>query len=154
MADTRPTPLPFTRILRLCWWGITSPRRLQAAEEEDDRAHNHFVGAFVRPSTSSTVFQAFWRSLIAVLAAGVIGFSIGILIRHGAGCTPSWLGTTIQAAGGLMLLWGTLFVRGWDIQTLSGVTLSERVNRWLYRGLYCSGTALLLLTLGLAPCPT
>ena len=48
------------------------------------------------------------------------------------------------------MLWGTLFVRGWEIQTYSGVTLVERVNRWLYRALYCSGTALIVASLPLS----
>jgi hypothetical protein len=42
-----------------------------------------------------------------------------------------------------------LFVRGWDIQTLGGVTLTERVNRWIYRLLYCLGTAAIVTSLTL-----
>ena len=46
--------------------------------------------------------------------------------------------------GAGLLLWGTLFVRGYDIQTYGGVTLTERVNQWVYRTMYCAGTALLV----------
>jgi hypothetical protein len=49
----------------------------------------------------------------------------------------------------MLLLWGTLFVRGWDIQTIGGVTLVERVNHWIYRTLYCLGTAVFIFSLSL-----
>jgi len=38
-------------------------------------------------------------------------------------------------------------VRGWDIQTISGVSLTERVNRWIYLLLYCLGTVVVVASL-------
>jgi hypothetical protein len=55
--------------------------------------------------------------------------------------------SSLQIAGALILLCGTLAVRGWDIQTHGGVTLTERVNQWLYRGAYCVGSALVIVAL-------
>ena len=47
----------------------------------------------------------------------------------------------LVAAG--ILLWATLFLRGWDIQSIGGVTLTERVNQWWFRTAYWTGTAML-----------
>lgn len=53
----------------------------------------------------------------------------------------------LQIFGATIVLWATLFVRGWEIQTIGGITLTERVNRWIYRLLYCSGTAAIVASL-------
>jgi len=58
--------------------------------------------------------------------------------------------TASQVFGAGLLLSGTLFVRGWEIQSWSGVTLTERVNQWIYRFLYCTGTAVLIWSLAAA----
>ena len=58
----------------------------------------------------------------------------------------------LQVVGASLLLWATLFVRGFEIQTNAGVTLTERVNQWLYRFLYCVGTALIVYSLAFQLC--
>ncbi|ESY56607.1 hypothetical protein X744_06005 [Mesorhizobium sp. LNJC372A00] len=47
--------------------------------------------------------------------------------------------------GTAILLWATLALKGWEIQTWSGVTLTERVNLWWFRGLYWIGTVLVVM---------
>jgi hypothetical protein len=44
----------------------------------------------------------------------------------------------------LVLLWATIAVRGNEIETWGGVTLSERVNKWIFQGLYFVGTTFLV----------
>jgi hypothetical protein len=62
-----------------------------------------------------------------------------------------WIGF-LQIAGTGLLLWATLFVRGWEIQSWGGNTLGERVNRWLYRALSFVGTLILVFALSLPQC--
>ncbi|WP_429501153.1 hypothetical protein ACQUFY_28130 (plasmid) [Robbsia andropogonis] len=57
---------------------------------------------------------------------------------HQAQTTQWWL----QAGSAAILLWVTLFVRGWDIQTYGGRTLLEQANRTILVSLYFVGTAL------------
>lgn len=57
-----------------------------------------------------------------------------------------------QIVGAMLLLWATVFVRGWDIQTIKGVSLPERVNRWLYLVLCFMGTIALVASLFLRVC--
>jgi len=95
------------------------------------------------------VTRALWESLVLVLcsiAAGYLaGKVLGVMTHGVAPALAGWL----QIVGGAILLWATLFVRGWDIQSYGGVTLTERVNRWVYRSLYCVGTAVIVASLAL-----
>ena len=51
----------------------------------------------------------------------------------------------VGALGGLILLWATLAVQGWSIQSLDGDTPPEQINQWLYRGLSLCGTLLAVI---------
>jgi hypothetical protein len=82
--------------------------------------------------------------VVCSIAAGYIG---GRLLGAVSGQATGLLIRGLQAFGATILLWATLFVRGWDIQTIGGVTLTERVNRWIYRLLYCLGTAVIVASL-------
>jgi hypothetical protein len=84
-----------------------------------------------------------------VLCSIAAGFLAGKLLGTVTGVAISGLVGTLQITGATMLLWATLFVRGWDIQSWGGVTLTERVNRWIYRVLYCLGTAAIVASLAL-----
>lgn len=79
----------------------------------------------------------------------VAGYLSGKAFGWVSGGTTAVLVRGLQIVGATVLLWATLFVRGWDIQTFGGVTLTERVNRWIYRLLYCFGTAAFVASLAL-----
>lgn len=147
MADTRPTKVSFLRACYLCVLLLFAPKTFLAKEDEDDEIRQRRTD---KPKTERSAFvvrRAFWKSFLLVIAAGVFGGAIGFIINSVAGCATPALIMGLQVGGALTLLWGTLFVRGWDIQTYSGVRLTERVNQWLYRFLYFTGTAILVLSL-------
>lgn len=132
------------RVLCLCILAIVSPNRFSEANEKDAIALNPtFEGAQPEPS-ARVVFRAFWSSLLAVIGAMLVGLFLGRLSFGLMGCASSGAMTTLAVVGAGVLLWGTLFVRGWQVQTSKGVSLAERVNQWLYRALYCSGTAVVV----------
>lgn len=153
MADTRPTPASFWRALKLCLIAIGLPEQMESEERKDDELRKT-MGE--RPSTSPhrafVVRRAFFGSLVLVLVSGAVGFSAGVVMqsigRCATGTTTSWL----QIGGASLLLWGTLFIRGWEIQSYGGVTLTERVNQWIYRALYCAGTAVIVYSLAFPAC--
>jgi hypothetical protein len=95
-------------------------------------------------TTVRIVFRAFWISLILVFLSGMIGLAAGIALKSLLGTASGHLLQAVQILGTLLLLWGTLFLRGWDIQSWKGETLIERVNQWIFRFLYCAGTAILV----------
>ncbi|MCB2071684.1 MAG: hypothetical protein KDF67_19690, partial [Ottowia sp.] len=105
-----------------------------------------------RAHPAHVVRRAFFQSLLLVLLSGSVGFVWGIGMHHLGRCATPPTVAWIQIVGAGMLLWGTLFVRGWEIETWSGVSLTERVNQWLYRTLCCVGTALVVYSLAFPAC--
>ncbi|WP_321810348.1 MULTISPECIES: hypothetical protein [unclassified Burkholderia] len=122
---------------------IFAPSAFLAAEE----MHLKVINAeHVDPTTPSEraalVRCAFWRSAAMVAVALALGASIAALAKVFGNSLPSDWQLGLQAAAAAILLWGTVFVRGWDIQTMGGRTLTERANRTLYLTLYFVGTTL------------
>ena len=93
------------------------------------------------------VHRAFWLSFLLVAISCIVGAVAGATAGDWFGPASTRLIAILQVVGALLLLWGTLFVRGWEIQTYKGTTLIERVNQWIYRSLYCTGTAVLVASL-------
>ncbi len=91
--------------------------------------------------------RALGHGLILVLISGLAGAVGGYVLSHAIGKPiAAWL-VGLQLMAGLILLWATLTYLGWEIQTWKGQTLAEKVNRWIFRGNYCLGTALLVTSL-------
>ncbi|MBM2817451.1 MAG: hypothetical protein HW401_41 [Parcubacteria group bacterium] len=91
--------------------------------------------------------QSLYGSFLLILISGAVGFCISRSLTIFLGSPSKFYLTTIQGVGTLILLWATLAVRGWDIQTWSGTTLIESINRWTYRFLCCFGTILLVVSI-------
>lgn len=146
MADTRPTKQGFLRAIYLCILVVFCPQKFIEEEEKDTKSRNNFSNQSQKEHKAYIVCKAFWKSLgLIVLSAGFGGI-IGYLLRCNNRPSPTTI-NILQIIGAGLLLWGTLFVRGWEIQTWSGVTLGERVNRWIYCVLYCVGTSILICSL-------
>lgn len=143
MADTRPTPVTFKYAVYLCLLGVFAPAKLVEREKADNAARQNFSGKSEGPHHAYILRDAFRKSLFLVLGSIVVGVAFGRFSRLIC-VAPGGVILAMQGVGAALLLWGTLFVRGWEIQTYAGVTLTERVNRWLYRFLYCVGTAVLV----------
>jgi cytochrome c biogenesis protein CcdA len=153
MADTRPTPASPWRAFLLCVKLLIDPKLIVLEEEKDAQLRKMMGDRPVNlPHRALAVRRAFFDSLLLVLLFASLGYGVGIIMAKLGRCatvsTTAWL----QIGGTCLLLWGTLFIRGWEIQTLSGVSLTERINQWLYRALYCLGTGLLVYSLAFAPC--
>jgi len=147
MADTRPTPVTVNRAAYLCLLGVFAPTKLVAEEEKDNTARQNFSGQPVQIHHAYIVRRAFWTSLGLVLASIASGYLLGRLAFWIVGAPRQSVILVMQIVGASILLWGTLFVRGWEVQTMCGVTLTERVNQWLYRFLYFGGTAIIVWSL-------
>jgi hypothetical protein len=151
MADTRLTRIGFARTLQLCGFGAFCPKRLIEAEHADEEARKRLPQP--PPPEEPRAFKlrrALWASLVWVLCSVAAGYIAGRLLSTVTGAATGRLVGGLQIVGGTILLWATLFVRGWEIQSWGGVTLTERVNRWIYRFLYCLGTAAIVASLALS----
>jgi hypothetical protein len=138
MGTKLPTKVSLGRGIALCLMAVLSPKSFAEAEAADTRLLNAAASA---PADTSVlkVRRALVGSLVLVLVSGGIGCSIGFTLTHSFG--PACFSTisVLQTFGALIILWATLAVRGWDIQTLGGVTLTERVNQWIYRFCIAAG---------------
>ena len=152
MADTRPTPITFLRACRLCVLLVIAPGKFDAIQEADQAARRNYIGSSSDRSSSELVRNAFFTSLALVLLSAATGYGAALGMQAMARCATSNTILVAQVTSAGLLLWGTLFVRGWEIQTYSGVQLIERVNQWLYRSLYCVGTAVFVYSLAFPPC--
>jgi hypothetical protein len=150
----RGTPVSLLRALYLCAIAACRPSRLAAENEADLKILLPTLEGAVPEPNAPVVFRAFWSSLAAVAGSMAAGFAFGHWSPRLFGCASSNTTVLLGSIGAGVLLWGTLFVRGWQIQSWKGVSLVERVNQWLYRGLYCTGTAVVVWSVSWAACKT
>jgi drug/metabolite transporter (DMT)-like permease len=143
MGAKVPTKVSLGRAVQLCLMALFHPKRFAEAEAADNALLNVAPNAPAELSALK-VRRALVSSLALVLLAGAIGWAAGSVLNrwYGPACTSTI--ALLQTVGALILLWATLAVRGWDIVTYASVTLSERVNQWIYRFLYCCGSAVLV----------
>ena len=143
----------FVHAARLTFLLVFWPERF-AEQESDDNARLAASGRSEQTEPRYvTVRRGLGHSFLWVCASGIVGFILGLLLGCLVGWTPSivaWL----QIGGAGILLWGILFVRGWEIQSFGGKTLSEQVNEWIYRFLQTIGTVIVVVSLSLPQCPS
>jgi hypothetical protein len=143
-----------------CFLLVFAPAKFKALEDEDnaqaralDKEKTPEQIAAEREPRHLVVRRALVFSFLVVVFAAIIGWVVGRLVGWIGYCAVAWWIGFLQIAATGLLLWGVLFVRGWEIQSWGGNTLGERVNRWLYRFLSFVGTLLLVVAISLPPCP-
>lgn len=148
MANTEPTPVGFLGAVKLCVLFLFAPARFLELETQDTVDRDSRPTQAQPPDARLRIIRrALIQSLLLVVGSGVAGAGFGLLLGRAFGCASGNAIAWSQAIAAGLLLWGTLFVRGWEIGTWCGVTYTERVNQWLYRALYCVGTAALVMSL-------
>ena len=153
MADSRPTRVSIAKAIALCATVIFAPDRMRAEDvSESERRAQMGPPSAEAEHPAIVVRRAFFQSLVLVLIAGATGYAAGLAMAYIGRCATPTTIAGLQIAGACVLLWGTLFIRGWEILTYGGVSLTERVNQWLYRALYCVGTALVVYSLAFPTC--
>lgn len=135
MANTIKTKIGILKGMYLVYLSLFSPKRF--LEEENDIIFQNSLPKEQRKAGIFNVRRALLNSLLLIIISGAFGCGVGLFLSFVNGSPKSSYILAIQIAGALILLWATLAVRGWDIQTCGGVTLTERVNQWIYRFLYC-----------------
>lgn len=152
MADTTPSPVSALRAFWLCILLLFSPNRFSAAEELDNDWRSKNPNTAPERSKIEIIRTALLSSFIAVVVSAAVGYTVGYLTKFMGICFFSSSVAWIQIVGASVLLWGTLFIRGYEIATYCGVTYSERVNQWFYRGMYCLGTSVAVFSLAVQQC--
>lgn len=149
MPYARPTSIGFFNAAWLSLLLLFSPSKfIEAQNRDNEQLKITNAGKDKEPSVFA-VRRAFFVSLRLVLLSGIFGFGCGFLLGNLLIYVSPKVVVWLQIIGACLLLWGTLFVRGWEVQTYGGLTLTERVNHWIYRFLYCVGTAVIVSSLAL-----
>jgi hypothetical protein len=128
MANTRPTKISFIKATYLCLLAIFAPKRFLAEESAD----NEKLKAIPPSDPEKSVYKlrrALLRAFQLVAISGVVGIALGQFAHILCGPASGNTIAALQMIGALILLWGTLAVRGWDIQSYGGITLTERINQ-------------------------
>ena len=143
MGIKQPNKVSIARAIYLCAVAIVAPARFAELERADTAILETKPNA---PQIERVLIvrRALGYSLLLVLFSGAAGVLVARVseVAVGPACTSTI--AYLQMVGAMLLLWATLAVRGWDILTFASVTLSERVNQWIYRLLYCCGTGVLV----------
>ena len=153
MADTRPTPANLRRAFRLCLKVLFHPEQMEDEEKKDP----HLRQAMGNPPNNQPhkavlVQRALFSSMTLVLTSGLVGYAAGKAMATLGRCADTTTTNWLQITSAAILLWATLFIRGWEIQSIGGVTLTERVNQWLYRSMCCLGTMVGVYSLAFPGC--
>lgn len=152
MADTRPTKISAFEAVRLTALLLLSPGKIADEEAKDNEIRKILSQSKFKKHRAHVVRSAFYSSFALVLISAVLGYGGSIFMVSLSRCAPPSTTAGLQIAGAAILLWGTLFIRGWEIQTYGGVSLTERMNQWIYRFLYCTGTVLVVYSVAFPAC--
>lgn len=119
----------------------SQPGTLTPEKEQDLR--DSFTAQF--SESVSLVRSSLWNALmivvVAIVAALISAYVLQVMGIYKSSLWDAWL----QYGGVGILLWATLGRVESAIQTVDGGTLPERVDLWLYRGLYVVGSYALAL---------
>lgn len=151
MANTKPTPMSFFRAVHTVSLLLFKPKRFLEIQAENNALINSMAST-AREDAALVLRRAFFSSFLLVLGSAGVGYSGGLVFGMAYGCVGASTIVWLQIVGTSVLLWGTLFIRGWDIQTIGGVSLTERANQWIYRCMYCVGTAVLVASVSVSTC--
>jgi hypothetical protein len=154
MAALKPTQASCFRAIKLCLLLLFRQDSFSKEQEADNNKlkEQEQQGTPTPPDRAELVRKAFFNSFWQVQCATAMGAVAGKALSASIYCATPQLISWLQVLGAALLLWGTLFVRGWEIQTFGGITLTERVNQWLYRFLYLGGTAAIVFSLTFEQC--
>lgn len=99
---------------------------------------------------ASRIRRALYNSLLVVLGAIAAGWLTGVVCLRSFGPASGTLLQILQYVGIATLLWATLAKGGWNIQTIKGESLPEKVDQWIYRSLYFVGSYFLVVSVSWA----
>jgi uncharacterized membrane protein len=153
----------FFRAVRLCFIFVFSPHKFAQCEDQEMRRANaeeekkkHEERAQQADEEASqryiVVRRALLKSLFAVVVSVGIGVFIGKIPQLLCYCVLEITVNVLEVVGACLLLWAVLFVRGWEIQTIGGFTLTEQVNQWIYRALSIVGTVVFVSAVSAHQC--
>lgn len=142
MGYKTSTPLSLKQKMRLIYLAFFDAPQFASEEDADNQILAKQENTLPPPGITAIrrgLVEGFQWSFCFATAGGLCGW-LGKAV---------WGVQALSAAlcivgGTVIILWSTLAMQGWKIQTWDGVTLTERVNQWIFRLLYSIGTFLIV----------
>lgn len=114
MGQKKPTKVSFIQAIKYCLLAIFRPQRLIELEKEDsvllESQENDTEHRVLK------VHNAFRSSFLLIVFFAALGIFVGYILNHIYGSPSKYSVNILQIVGAGLLLWGTLFVRGFEIQ--------------------------------------
>ncbi len=145
MGNLTKSKIGIFRRFYLVFLALVNPKKFNEEEMKDNKVREN-LPRVKELSKIEKVRLALFISFIIVILAWLVGYMLGVLLQKQYGSPSSGIISFLQSLGALILLLATIAVRGNEITTWDGATLSERVNRWIFEALYFVGTTLLVLS--------
>jgi hypothetical protein len=96
------------------------------------------------PNRQVAVLRDSWlAALFLVLSIIIGGWISGVLLARFVG-PGGRAQVALQFLGAGLLLWATLGLGGWSVQTMDGETFAEKLDLWVFRVLHVVGTVILV----------
>lgn len=141
--------IPFFKGLWIVVLFFFAKKKFQKIEDKDnkDRINVRNRNEEDEDRRSEILWKGYVISLTYILLSLLIG-TITAFALISAGLTPGkYTSVIFQLISALFILWATLSVGGWSIQSYSNDTLTEKVGRWVASWSYSVGTLLLVVSL-------
>ncbi|MBX3627992.1 MAG: hypothetical protein KF892_23485 [Rhizobacter sp.] len=92
--------------------------------------------------------RSLFHAAFVVVASGVLGLLIGLLLQQRTGVLAALPSNLLQAIAVAIILWATLWQLTRGLQSFGGSSLPERVHSWIFSSLYTVGTFILFVVYG------
>lgn len=141
------------RMIRLSALAAFAPERfLEADLLDDQRRRQQPVDDELRKNmilekrAQLESLRSGWASSLGLMAyAATVGLLFGRIALKELGDRPG-AAMLVGVAGGVLLLWSAIALRGWEIQTNDGDTPVEQINSWIVRAACFVGTILAVIS--------
>lgn len=88
------------------------------------------------------------KSALLVTISIALAIMLGQILKIFLGEIPSNAASVFQIGGAGILLWAAIWELGWNVRSVGGESLPERVHQWLFRLMSFIGTFFLFLAAG------
>lgn len=141
------------QMIRVCYLAAFAPDRFHKADLLDEAERSQHPASAEPPMQVAefkkkqlAILRSGWITSLGLMTyAAVVGLLLGRIALKEVGERPG-IAMLVGVCGGVLLLWSAIALRGWEIQTTDGETLTEKVNVWVVRAACIFGTTLAVIS--------
>jgi len=122
-------------------WRATYPEKVLPQEKIDHMTNRE-------RNRTTELRKALFSSVLAIVISLFIDFGLGKYLHFVAGPAQQNINNALQIAGAVIILGATLNEIGWKIQSWSGESFPEIINRQICKISYIIGTFLFIIPVG------